>query len=183
MACVKDGAIVVRVSADLHLVVGSTGSGKSTFARTLAQRIGGVCFIVDEWMRRLYHPERPNDAGYNWYAPRIERCTELIWQIAADLVRVGTPSVLEIGLTQRAARAAFYERARTAQLRVQLHVLEAPAEVRWQRVEARNRERGATFSLEVTREMFDFVEQMWEPVDAQELRAHDGERVDAAKLD
>ena len=168
------------MSADLHLVVGSTGAGKSTFARELARRAGGVCFIVDEWMQHLFHPERPQDAGYDWYAPRIERCTGLIWALSIDLVRAGTPSVLEIGMTQRAARAAFYERARAANLRVQLHALDAPAAVRWQRVEARNRTRGDTFALEVTRDMFDFVEQMWEPPDERELREHDGERVDTS---
>lgn len=168
------------MSANLHLVIGSTGAGKSTFARELARRVGGVCFIVDEWMQRLFHPERPGDAGYDWYAPRIERCTELIGSLSTELVRVGTPSVLEIGLTQRAARAGFYERARAAQLRVQLHVLEAPAALRWQRVEARNSARGATFAMEVTREMFDFVEQMWEPPSERELLEHDGERVDTS---
>ena len=168
------------MSADIHLVIGSTGAGKSTFAHALAQRSGGVSFIVDDWMQRLFHPERPKGAGFEWYAPRIERCTELIWSLAVDLVRVGTPSVLEIGMTQRAARAAFYERAAAAQLHVQLHVLEAPAALRWQRVEARNRQRGKTFAMEVTRDMFDFVEQMWEPPDAEELRAHQGERVEAS---
>jgi predicted kinase len=168
------------MSPDIHLVVGSTGAGKSTFARALAQRSGGVCFVVDEWMQRLFHPERPKDAGFDWYAPRIERCTALIWSLTVELVRAGTPSVLEIGMTQRSARAAFYERARAARLSVQLHVLDAPAALRWQRVEHRNRQRGATFALEVTRGMFDFVEQMWEPPDAEELRAHDGERIDTA---
>ena len=168
------------MSADLHLIVGSTGAGKSTFARDLAGRVGGVCFIVDEWMQQLFHPERPSGAGYDWYAPRIERCTELIWSLSADLVRVGTPSVLEIGLTQRAARAAFYERARAAQLKVQLHALDAPAALRWQRVEARNRTRGSTFAMEVTREMFDFVEHMWEAPSEHELLAHDGELVDTS---
>lgn len=131
-------------------------------------------------MRRLFHPDRPEAAGYDWYAPRIERSTEMIWSLVGELVRTGTPSVLEIGLTQRAARQAFYERIARAGLELALHVVEAPADVRWQRVEARNRERGATFELEVTRGMFDFVEGMWEPPDDEELQAHAGERIDTS---
>lgn len=34
--------------------------------------------------------------------------------------------------------------------------------------------------MEVTREMFDFVEQMWEPPSERELLEHDGERVDTS---
>lgn len=157
------------------LVVGSTGAGKSTFARQLAQDQRGVCFIIDEWMVRLYGADRPRDAGYDWYAPRIERCTEGIFQLARDLAEVGVPAVLEIGLTERQARHAFYARARSAGLTLKLYALQAPAEVRWQRVVARNRERGPTFSLNVTREMFDFVESLWEPPDAAELTAQNGE--------
>jgi predicted kinase len=168
------------MSVDVHLVVGSTGAGKSTFARRLALECGGVCFIVDEWMKRLYHPDRPEAAGYDWYAPRIARSTEMIWSLVVDLVRAGAPSVLEIGMTQRAAREELYERVTRAGLRLQLHVVDAPVELRWQRVQQRNEQRGETFALEVTREMFDFVENMWEPPDEAELRAHEGERIDTS---
>lgn len=163
--------------AQLLLVVGSTGAGKSTFARQLARQHGGVCFIIDEWMTRLYGPDRPDDAGYDWYAPRIERCTEGIFQVASDLAGVGVPAVLEIGLTDRAARQQFCERVQRAGLRLKLYALEAPAEVRWQRVVARNHERGPTFALTVTREMFDFVESLWEAPDDAELAAQGGERI------
>jgi len=165
---------------DVHLVVGSTGAGKSTYAKRVARECGGVCFVVDEWMQRLFLPDRPDAAGYDWYAPRIERATEMIWSLVVELVRAGTPSVLEIGLTERAARQAFYERVERAGLSLELHVVDAPVAVRWQRVEARNRERGATFAMHVTREMFDFVEGMWQPPDDDELRARAGQRVDTS---
>jgi predicted kinase len=168
------------MSVDVHLVVGSTASGKSTVARELAQSQGAVRFSIDEWMTRLFGPDRPEAAGYDFYAPRIERCSEQIWALVTELVRVGAPSVLEIGLTQRAARNAAYERVARAGLRLKLYSLEAPAEVRWQRVEARNQARGTTFSMEVTREMFDFVEGMWEPPDERELAEHEGERIDTS---
>jgi predicted kinase len=173
--------MAITSGADIHLVIGSTGAGKSTYARQLAERVGGVRFAIDEWMLELFGPDRPDDAGYDFYAPRIARCTAMIWSITQALARVHTPVVLEIGLTERAAREAFYAQVAAAGLQLKLHCLDAPAALRWQRVEARNRERGATFSLLVSRDMFEFVEQMWQPPDATELAAHAGVRIDTSR--
>ena len=41
-------------------------------------------------------------------------------------------------------------------------------------MQARNRDRGETYRLEVTREMFDFVETLWEPPDDVEMQRLDG---------
>jgi len=166
--------------AHVHLVIGSTGAGKSTYARALTERERGVRFVIDEWMRELFGPDQPKNPGYDFYAPRIERASAMIWSVVRQLARVSVPSVLEIGLTERVARAALYQKAADAGLQLKLHCLDAPRELRWQRVEARNVERGATFAMAVTREMFDFVEQMWEPPDAVELDAHEGVRVDTS---
>jgi predicted kinase len=166
---------------NLHLIIGSTGAGKSTYARIIAERHAGVRFAIDEWMLELFGPDRPEDAGYDFYAPRIERSTRMIWSVVLQLAAARVPSVLEIGLTTRAAREAFYRQVDAAGLTLSLHCLEAPAELRWQRVESRNQARGQTFAMTVTRDMFDFVEQMWEPPDERELRARHGERVDASR--
>ena len=52
---------------------------------------------------------------------------------------------------------------------------------RWRRVEARNADRGRTYQLpfDVTREMFDFVETMWEAPTAAEMTRYDGIRIGA----
>ena len=57
--------------------------------------------------------------------------------------------------------------------------LDAPREERWRRVQARNAEKGATYQLPfaVTRDMFDFVETLWEPPTDQELARCNGIRV------
>ena len=160
-----------------YLVVGSTGAGKSTYARGLAERLGAVPFAIDAWMVQLFGDDRPADAGYDWYAPRIERCVAQILSVVASLAAVGTPSVLEIGMTRRADRAAFFAAAQALGVAVALHAVEAPVDVRWARVEQRNAEQGATFSLHVTRPMFDFVEGMWEAPDDAEVAARQGIRV------
>jgi predicted kinase len=54
------------------------------------------------------------------------------------------------------------KRARAVGVECVLHVLDVDAEVRWERVCERNRGDGATFTFEVTREMFEFVETRWE---------------------
>jgi predicted kinase len=69
--------------------------------------------------------------------------------------------------------------ARDAGFSGQLHVLDVPVAERWRRVQSRNAEKGETHQLQfaVTREMFDFVETLWEPPDEREMAACDGIRV------
>ena len=162
----------------IQLVIGSTGAGKSTYSRALSSRLSAVRFAIDEWMETLFLPDRPADAQHEWYLDRISRSTALIWDTVMQLANLGTSVVLEIGLTQRGPRAEFYQRVDDAGLSLRLHVVEAPRDVRWARVDARNRERGETFSMEVTRGMFDFVEGMWEPPEAPELRQRQGIIID-----
>ena len=38
----------------IHLICGSTGAGKTTYALELAERIGAVRFSIDEWMTALF---------------------------------------------------------------------------------------------------------------------------------
>jgi len=55
----------------------------------------------------------------------------------------------------------------------------SPAQERWRRVEARNRAKGGNNHLpfDVTREMFEFVESLWEPPTDGEMDASNGVRV------
>ena len=165
----------------IHLVIGSTGAGKSTYARQLAEKTSGARFAIDEWITALYGEDRPVDADYHWYRERIDRATDKIWRVASQLVNLGMDSVLEIGLTQHVEREKFYQRVREAGVTLRLHVLDAPREVRWQRVEQRNQHQGETFSMEVTRGMFDFVEEMWEPPKEEEMREWKGQHIDSSK--
>ena len=68
---------------------------------------------------------------------------------------------------------------------MQLHVLDIAAEERWRRVQSRDESPadGHRLPFAITREMFDFVETMWQPPTDEEMAAHDGVRVTALKLD
>jgi predicted kinase len=127
-----------------------------------------VRFSIDEWMNALYWMDCPEKNDLPWALERIARCEAQIAAVAGELAVVGVSSVLDLGFTQRAQRMEWLERARALGVECVLHVLEVDASVRWERVCERNRGGSATFSFEVTREMFEFMETRWEAPEVEE---------------
>ena len=155
----------------IHLIIGPVGAGKSTFARALGARHRAVLLILDDWMARLYgDDERPAIGRIAWYLERRDRCLEQIWSVTRSLCDLGTNVVLEIGLIQRADRDAFYGRVEDAGYKLAVYVLDAPRDVRRERVLRRNVERGETFAQEVPPEFFELASDRWQPPDADEVR-------------
>lgn len=155
-------------SACWILVAGPTGAGKTTAARAIAARFGGVVFSIDEWMNNLFWIDCPQKNDLPWALDRIARCEAQIAAVAAQLAATGVSAVLDLGFTQREHRQAWLARAKAAAVSVELEVLDLPTDERWKRVRDRNRGESATHSFEVTREMFDMMEQRWEAPDAVE---------------
>ena len=131
-------------------------------------------FSIDDWMVRLFWADSPQPIRFDWTIERVNRCEAQIADMAVKFARRGVPSVLDLGFTRAEHRAKFYACAAEAGLSVQLNFVDVPAEERWRRVTARNVEKGETYRLEVTREMFDFMEGIWEPPTAEEMAARDG---------
>lgn len=153
----------------LHLIIGPVGAGKSTFARTLSEELGAVRLTLDAWMATLYgDDERPPDR-MAWYGARVERCLGVIRELASQLVAVGTPVILEIGLIQREARERFYAWVDANAYALSVYVVDAPREVRRARVLARNAEQGATFSMVVPEAIFELASDLWEPPEGAEV--------------
>lgn len=158
----------------LHLLLGPVGAGKSTHARTLAAQQRAIRLVLDDWMARLYGDDlRPQVGRVAWYLERRDRCLAQIWEVADNLVALGTRVVLEIGLIRRDERAAFYRRVDDVGHPLTVHLLDAPREVRRARVLRRNEERGETFAQVVPLEFFELASDMWEPPDEDERRERD----------
>lgn len=161
------------------LIVGCTGAGKTTYARRLADVLGGVRFSIDEWMTTLFWADSPQPIRFEWTMERIARCEAQIFAMARQLAARGVPALLDLGFTRLEHRDKFRAMAADAGLSVQVHFLDVPAAERWQRVERRNSERGETYAMTVDRQMFDFMEDLWEPPLAAEWQAHGGCRIGA----
>jgi predicted kinase len=160
--------------AHVHLVIGPVGAGKSTFAAGLCREHRAVGFTLDAWMAQLYgRDERPAAGVIEWYLERRDRCFEQIWRVAKSVLAAGTNVVLEVGLIQRAERADFYRRVSDEAHPLTVYVLDAPRDVRSERVALRNIEQGDTFSTVVPPHFFELANDLWQPPDEIECEGRD----------
>jgi predicted kinase len=153
----------------LNAIVGPCGAGKTTYAHAFARREGAVAFILDDWMARLFGPDMPQPLEYEWMLERVGRCEAQIWSAAAATLAAGTPVILDIGLMRRSDRARVRQIAEGAGLDLVFHIVDAPQDVRRARVAGRNVVRGESFAIEVSPDMFDFIEGVYEPPEPAEL--------------
>lgn len=162
---------------DLVLIVGCTGAGKTTYARQLADAAGAVRFSIDEWMTSLFWVDSPQPLQFAWTMERVTRCEAQIFAMAQQVAARGLPSLLDLGFTTRAHRDKFRALAADAGLSVAVHFVDVPADERWFRVNRRNKDRGETYAMTVDRQMFDFMEGLWEPPAEAEWSAGGGLRI------
>lgn len=151
----------------VHLVFGRVGAGKTTYARRFAAEHAAVFFCLDEWMANLFTMDAPNPLTLEWMLPRVERAERQIWATAQQVLAARVDVVLELGFFTRAQRDRI--RALVAAYPVQTHVVDAPVQVRKDRVRARNRG-SATLTIEVDDATFEWAERYFEALDDDEQR-------------
>jgi predicted kinase len=156
--------------ATVHLICGSTGAGKTTYAIALADRVKGVRFSLDEWMANLFLADRPEQLSLAWAVERTARCEMQIWAVADQLLARGIDVVLDVGLSKREHRDHFRTRAAQVGAQSKLHFLDVDPQTRRDRLRLRNEKPQIGHpSLQVTDAMFDWMERWFEAPDDDEL--------------
>lgn len=153
----------------IHLIVGNTGAGKTTYAQRLKEEIGGVVFSIDQWNKTLFFPDKKETDGLDWFLERIDRVENMIGSLVLQLESSDTDSILDLGLSKYAHRQKFRDFAMEHGFTIKIHFLDVTKEERLKRVMNRNKEKGETFEFEVTRENFDFMETWFERLLDEEM--------------
>jgi predicted kinase len=149
----------------LVLLCGLPGSGKTTVARRLADELGAVRLCPDEWMMTL---------GVDLFdEPFRARVEALQWELAQELVARGVSVVIEWGVWARSERDTVRTRAGELGVLVELHYLDVPLDVLWERVRNRN-EHGPPGTAIITYEnLVDWSERLFQAPTAEELALFD----------
>jgi predicted kinase len=153
----------------VHLICGSTGAGKTTYAIALSQRIKGIRFSIDEWIGTLFLPDRPTPSTLEWAVERMDRCERHMWTIADQLIARSVDIVFDWGLSTFAQRDHFRTRIAQTSAESKLHYLDVSQETRRARILSRLKTDPKNRLFEVTEAMFDAMEGLFEPPSDDEL--------------
>lgn len=153
----------------IHLIVGNTGSGKTTYAKELKQKIMSVVFSIDQWNNTLFFPDKKETDGLDWFLERIDRVEAMIMQLIHQLEDANTDAILDLGLSKFEHREKFRAFAKQHHYDYKLHFLDISKATRLERVMQRNNEKGETYEFEVSQENFDFMETWFERPNEEEL--------------
>lgn len=153
----------------VHLVFGSQGAGKSAYSKKLAEKVNGVHMSIDEWMWELYGADLPKPLNLTWIMERVERCEKRIWATSKQILMGGGNVILDLGFVKVKNRETFLKLAKELGFSAELHYLDAPYSVRFERVMKRNINKGQTFSFEVTPIMFELMDKEFEKPSEKEL--------------
>tara|TARA_R110002049_G_scaffold16035_2_gene64795 strand:+ start:222 stop:710 length:489 start_codon:yes stop_codon:yes gene_type:complete len=153
----------------IHLIVGNTGSGKTTYSTELKGKTNGVIFSIDKWNKILFLADKKPNDGLEWFLERIDRAEDMIMDLVQQLESSDTDSILDLGLSKLDHRDKFKKFADANNFDLKIHFLDISKEIRLERVMKRNNEKGATFEFEVTKENFDFMESWFEKPTKKEL--------------
>ena len=91
----------------IHLIVGNTGSGKTTYCNQLKAQNKGVIFSIDSWNKTLFLPDKKETDGLKWFLQRIDRAEAMIQNLILQLDNAGRDAILDLGLSKFSHREKF----------------------------------------------------------------------------
>lgn len=155
--------------AKIYLLVGNTGAGKSTFSKELSKTHHAYILNNDEWFKTLFFKDMPSESVYEWSLERTERIESQMLKESLKLLAYDLSVILDIGFFKKAQRDRVKNFFTDRGIEVVTHYLDVSSEMRWNRIQKRNTQKAETFEFEVSREIFEFCETLFEPLVDEEL--------------
>ncbi|MDL2205716.1 ATP-binding protein [Eubacteriales bacterium OttesenSCG-928-N13] len=150
--------------ATLHLMIGLPCSGKTTYARKLAESAGALLLTPDVWQTSLFGQDLDDPA----HDERHDTVEAIMWDVAEKLLPLGTSVILDFGCWAREERDDFLDRAKRLGADFKLHYMDVPYPELYRRLEARNRDLPEGV-FQIPKEMMDEYVAIFQPPEPDEL--------------
>lgn len=134
----------------IHLIIGNTGSGKTTYSNELKNKTNGVIFSIDNWNNTLFLADKKPTDGLEWFLERIERAEKMILALVKQLENSNTDAILDLGLSKFEHREKFRKFAGLHNYALTTHFLDISKDTRLIRVMRRNEEIRRNFRIRST---------------------------------
>jgi len=136
------------------------GSGKTTHARQVERELGAIRFSADEWM---------DAASVNLWDEAVRaRIESLQWALTKQILMIGGKVVIEWGTWGKSERDLLRTEAQQLGAAVELHFLDVPLDVLFDRVRKRNVETPA-----ITRQDLEQWDKQFQRPSAEALKLFD----------
>jgi predicted kinase len=146
-------------------MVGLPCSGKTTEAGKVARQYNALRLTPDVWQLRLFGQDMDDPR----HDDRHEAIEEIMWDVARDVLLLGTSVVLDFGFWSRGERDDFRRRARDLGAGFMIHFMDVPLCELLARLEKRNRQAGEEESIAFSPELLEEWAAMFEAPSDDEL--------------
>ena len=157
--------------ATLHLIVGLPCSGKTTLARQLETKYSALRLTTDEWHIRLFGDDFREDMTESDEAKhdsRHDSVESIMWDVAARVLVLGIDVILDFGCWVRSQRDEFRSRAKNLGADFEIHFVDVPEEVLFERLKAKN-DMGTEGCFFIPKAKLKEWIQIFEPPSSEEL--------------
>ena len=148
--------------ATLHVLHGLPGSGKSTFAQGLAQRVNGLTVANDQWMNVLF----PEPCARDQYLDHFNKIEEIQLTVARRALECGIDVIWDYGVWTRHSRQKLVQSFSQVGCRLQFYSFECQAKIADSRVLRRDTRKHPSHSL--NQPALDLFRSMFEPISVDE---------------
>ena len=156
--------------ATLYLMVGLPCSGKTTRAKELENELIALRLTPDEWHVNLF--------GHDVYDPEHDKrhglIEDMLWQIAARSLSLGTNIILDFGFWAKEERDDFRSRAKKIGARSEIVFMDVDEEELIKRVRIRNENLTNTIAYIPEEMMMSWIGFFQKP-DINELRPREND--------
>ena len=143
--------------AKIYFICGFIGSGKTTYAKQLANTHAAFRFSIDEWMIPLFGEHMPREL----FDERIDILTELFKSSAIQMMQLNTSVIFDFGFWNQLERTKITQWAQSQGFDFELIYLDSSFEICGQRAYKRNADR-LDKAYEMTPEMLQMFWQLFE---------------------